>query len=171
MTLERFRKNLRGLAALTDYSICGVGPEAALVRRLMNERTVVPCKVGLPMLALVLIWRVACWPNSVTVVVTPGKRDMQRLLDAASEILTFSERELRTRIFFHPTKQSLSNAHASELAAVPVQSGCLGMDLPVTIEPYTVLIPDYDAIPGVHLAYLEQVKRRPNTTIITNFCR
>lgn len=171
MTLERFRKNFRGLAGLTDYSVCGVGPEAALVRRLMNDRAVVPCKVNLQMMALVMLWRVACWPKSVTAVLTPGKREMQRLLDVAHDMLTFSERELRTRIFFHPTKLAISNAHATELAVVPIQSGSLGLDMPVTVEPFTVLIPDFDAIPGVHLAYLESTKRRPNTTVVANFVR
>lgn len=171
MSLERFREDFRGFADKTDYSIAGVGPESALVRRLNNARSNITCAVSLRMLALVLCWRVACWNRSVSLIVTPSVESAKALMAEAFTLMSSAEAEVRCAVFFHPKKVAMSNPKGIELGAVHAFSGTMGLDLPVADEPFTVVLPDYDAIPGAHLSYLRKLASRPGTTIISNFVR
>lgn len=171
MSLERFREDFRGFADKTDYSVAGVGPESALVRRLNNGRSNITSKVSLRMLALVLCWRVACWDRSVSLVITPSVEAARALMAEAFTLTTTAEAEVRAAIHFHPRKVAMSNPKGLELGAVHAFSGSMGLDLPVTNEPFTVMLPDYDSIPGPHLTYLGKLLSRPGTTLISNFVR
>lgn len=171
MTLERFRDDFRGFVDLTDYTLSGIGPEAAMVRRLNNGKTNITSRVDLRLLALVACWRVACWDRSVTMIVTPTVEGSRALMAEAHVMMSGAQAEIRTSVFFHPRETAMSNPRGLKLGVIHSFSGCMGRDLPEADEPFTVILPNYDAIPGPHLTYLGKLASRPGTTIISNFVR
>lgn len=168
MTWDELRTDLRAFARLAHFTV-EPGPDSALLRRMHAGRAFAPCTgVSLKMLALVMCWRVACWPRSTTLIVTPRLDISKRLIRIANHLMARAHEDLRARVLFVPRDEGLTCANSDIVGAVHCSSGTLGLSLPVSREPLTFLIPNVDRIPGCHLKYVPLMLSRPGTTVVVN---
>ena len=168
MKWEQFRSDLRGFARLAYYTI-PFGTDSLLIRRLLRgEPSISSVGSKLETLALVMCWRVACWPRSMTLVVTPCERYTRKLIRIAHGMMMEAEDVLRDRVWFTARRQGMTCAGSDIIGVAHCSSGTLGMTLPDGTEPLTFLVPNLDLIPGCHQKYLRRLTSRKGTTAIVN---
>lgn len=168
MNFERFRTDPRSFGRLAHYTIPN-GPDSKLFRDLLAGKPTIGCAgVSQETLAFYLCWRIACWPRSTTLVVTPHPDDVRLLFARAHAMMSKAEHELREEVLFGRDGASMSCAYSDVLGAVHCPSGILGTELPQTTEPLTFLIPDFHRIPRPHLSYASRWAARPHTFTILN---
>lgn len=141
------RTDLRAFSRLAHFTI-PAGPESALVRHLHADSPHIQTTVDAQMLAFVLCWRVACWPRSTNLIVTPTLAISKRLFTIAHTMMSNAHDDLRERIVFFPHMDGLSCAQSEILGGVHCPSGTLGLDFSESRDPLTFIIPDFDTIPA-----------------------
>jgi hypothetical protein len=164
----QYRTDLRGFARLAHYEI-PVGPDASLARRLQNGAAYVP-SIGVEpdTFALLLCWRIACWPCATTLVVTPTLQQARKLFERANVMMQEADEALRERVLFTARNEGMLCAVSSVVGAVHCNSGTLGLGLPDSKEPLTFVIPNLDLVPGCHQRYLPLLLSRPGTVVVAN---
>lgn len=170
MKWDSFRSDLRAFGRLAHYVIAP-GENARLARGLLRgEPSISLLGASLEMLALVVCWRVACWPRSTTLIVTPHKAQARSLFVVAHGLMSEADEDLRKRVLFLPGGLGLCDV-SSKVCATHCLSGTLGLTLPQATageDPLTFLIPHLDLIPGPHLKYIPRFQARNGTTVIAN---
>lgn len=171
MIWDRYRTDLRSFGRLAQQSIA-YGKDSKLARSLLaGDPSIGAVGASLEMLALVILWRVACWPKSTTLVVTPWESQARSLFALTQQMVAEAEPLLADRVIFAAGGKGLSCAASTKIGAVHCSPGTLGRDLPdvSTAEaPLLVLVPSLDLIPGPHLKYAARLSTRKGTTVLVN---
>lgn len=171
MKWDSFRSDLRAFGRLAHYNIAP-REDARLIRLLLRgDPLITTVGVSLELLALVMCWRVACWPRSTTLIVTPQEKQAKGLLRVAHDLMSEADEELRERVLFLPGGKGLTSDISTKVCATHCLPGTLGLTLPVPAageEPLTFLVPDLDLISGPHQKYLSRFKTRFGTTVLAN---
>lgn len=171
MNWDRYRTDLRAFGRLAQQSVA-YGKDSKLARSLLaGDTSIGAVGASLEMLALVILWRVACWPKSTTLVVTPWESQATTLFALAQQMISESEAVLADRVIFAGGGKGLSCAAGTKLGAVHCSPGTLGRELPdvsTPEAPLLVMVPSLDLVPGPHLKYAARLATRKGTAVLFN---
>lgn len=171
MNWSKFRGDFRAFARLAHTTILP-GEESRLAREAQGKTPIITCLgVHVEILALYAIWRLACWPESTVLVVTPTLAQAKRFFATAELILSEADEELNSRVLVMAGGSGLLCAESNKAGSVHCCPGTFGLQLPQAAEnesPVTFVVPDLDKISGPHIREIPRIKERKNTQVIVN---
>ena len=171
MNWAPFRTDIRSFGRMAGYLI-PIGPDTKIVRDLMSaeRRPIIGTNFSsMRTMALVAMWRAACWPSSVTLVMG-SKITLRLLIATANQILEECNNfDLQNRLMISGDR--IRCVASADDNVVYAASGTLGIHIKPSDQPLTVLIPDMDEIPGCHQKYIPKLASRAETTILLNTAR
>lgn len=144
-----FQTNFLSFARLAKFQLRGA--DLRLARQLArSHRPTSTVGASQEMLALLLLWRIACWPRSLTLVLTPMLHQAMPLMAAARNLVLAGDPPLREHLLFSPKSFGIRTAEQSLFAGIHSAPGAAGVQGRAD-RPLTFLVPDLDLLCGPHI--------------------